>query len=288
MQTSAREESAVAGASQNATPRVAVVPSSFRGSQDHDGTRVSGLHDPRPLRSALTRVQVEGMLLKAVELSATRRGPIEALFGADDWVVVLCGAAPCLKVVEPLVAYLARRKAGARFTFSSTACDSICEPLSRACPNIRFEACNLSSEDKIEVPIPWTRGRRRTIPQTLQRCDKVISVAPLRTASPITPTLANYLGAVQSMEAAEAAVDLASVHPAEYTVVGGDCNILIAGAKPVAVDAIASAILGHDPQGVPCLALATRRGLGICDPDTIWIRGAEIADAARQLREARI
>lgn len=52
-------ESVTATATQNATPRVGVVLSSFAGAKEHDGTALKGLADPRPKDSDLTDVQLD-------------------------------------------------------------------------------------------------------------------------------------------------------------------------------------------------------------------------------------
>ncbi len=50
-------------------------------------------------------------------------------------------------------------------------------------------------------------------------------------------------------------------------------NVLLAGADPVAVDAVACRLAGGDPARVPWLRLCAERGLGQADPRQIRVRG---------------
>ncbi|HPT98134.1 MAG TPA: hypothetical protein PLU39_09715, partial [Armatimonadota bacterium] len=46
-------------------------------------------------------------------------------------------------------------------------------------------------------------------------------------------------------------------------------GLVVAGINPVHVDAIASLLMGHDPQVIPYLVVARERGLGESDPTRI-------------------
>ena len=277
------QESAIAGASQDATPRIGILLSSFRGSSEHDGSPISGLRDPQPVGAQLSAAQIDAMVRKAIELAETRKGRIQSYIEPEDWVLLLCGEIRRLEIVRSLLSYLAGKKAGARFTVARASCAGLCSELSRAYPGTRFEARDLASEVKIELPVPWTIDRRRLAPATLQRCDKVISIAQLG----IAPTFANYARFASPSAGAEAVVDVFSLHPPDFSFVWGERNVLIAGARPVSVDAVASAALGYKPAAVACLHNAYKRGLGILDIDSMWTRGNEIEEAAKALREER-
>lgn len=82
------EESATASATSDRTPQVGIVPSSFRGSSDHDGTEVKGLADPRPVDADLTSEQIDAMVRKAIELGRLRNGGLHTIIGPEDWVVI--------------------------------------------------------------------------------------------------------------------------------------------------------------------------------------------------------
>lgn len=81
------------------------------------------------------------------------------------------------------------------------------------------------------------------------------------------------------------------LHPAQFSVVDGSVagdgagprtmvprmrERLLAGADPVAVDAVGAALMGIDPLSVPYLALAHERGLGCADLDKINVVGGAV------------
>src|SRR5438034_8898472 len=69
-------DTVTATATQDKTPRVAIVLSSFKGSQDHDGTSVPGLSDARPRGAELTSGQLAAMVHRAIEIGDTRKGDL--------------------------------------------------------------------------------------------------------------------------------------------------------------------------------------------------------------------
>src|SRR5271157_356525 len=79
---------ATAGATEDTTPRVGIVVSSFTGSEDHDGSKIPGLADPSPVDAELSAGQIDAMLRKAISLGTTRRGGLTALVASDEWVVI--------------------------------------------------------------------------------------------------------------------------------------------------------------------------------------------------------
>jgi hypothetical protein len=54
-------------------------------------------------------------------------------------------------------------------------------------------------------------------------------------------------------------------------------NLLLAAADPVAIDAIASKLMGFDPLSIPFLRMAQERGLGVADPRDIELVGDEVS-----------
>src|SRR5439155_11838358 len=140
-QEKARQESVVAAASRDSTPRVGIVTSNFRGSEDHDGTKVSGLADPQPMSADLTQAQVGAMVVETIELGAPVKGGLGGILGQEDWVVIkpnivschglgpdtrdggahhpyLAGTVTDLRVIHALVEYMAEHKYGARITIA--------------------------------------------------------------------------------------------------------------------------------------------------------------------------
>jgi uncharacterized protein (DUF362 family) len=97
-------------------------------------------------------------------------------------------------------------------------------------------------------------------------------------------------------------IDLFSYHPADFALAGG-CwglegdgpdgpgassvhhNVVIAGARAISVDAVAAAVMGFNPAGLPFLALGDRKGFGTSELDAIWTRGNDIDEARRNFRK---
>jgi len=47
-------------------------------------------------------------------------------------------------------------------------------------PEIQFEIVDLNFDETVDLPVPGNPERNYKIPTTIQQCDRVISVAPLR------------------------------------------------------------------------------------------------------------
>ncbi len=253
------------------------------------------------------------------------------------------GSVTDIRVVRSLIAFLIANKCGARFTIAETLCE--CQPsgqsntevnawttdwggafgglsyqrmideFSQAHPSLDFELIDLRADRTIKSPVPGRvsessdSGHYYELPRTIQQCDRVISVAPLKTHPRlgVSLTLGNYLGIVpdgadrrqassleDSGKLAELAVDMFSYHPADYALLGGSwslengrskrCNVLVAGANALAVDTVGAALLGVDAKQAAALQLAGRRALSTQDLEAIWVRGNEI-DQAREALE---
>lgn len=97
-------------------------------------------------------------------------------------------------------------------------------------------------------------------------------------------------------------VDLASVLRPSLTVIDGiiageihetsgspvRMDLIIAGADPVAVDAVGAAVMGINPEEVDHLVLAERKGLGTCYLENIEIIGESIDKVKRKFRRSMI
>lgn len=362
------QESTTASATENATPIVAIVPSSFEGSQDHDGTAIEGLKDPKPVDADLTYEQLDAMLRKAIDLGGGREGGLKSIIAPDDWVVIKTNIETCyglgpetkdggahspyipgtvtdLRLIRSLLSYLAEGKFGRRFSivegsgewlpkerskspvdgwttdwggaFGGLTYAGIVEEFSKRYPELKFEIIDLNFDQTLPVPVPAgaaatqnTEGSYQ-IPKTIQQCDKVISVAPLKTHRTMGAilTIGNFLGIAPGSvygfpkeklmklgAADEVAVDMFGYHPAEFAVVGGcwgiegdgpsapggksvHYNVLIAGSSALAVDSVAASVMGFEPKKLKYLDLAELNGFGIWDTDSIWVRGKELEEA---------
>jgi uncharacterized protein (DUF362 family) len=369
-----RQEAATAAATRDSTPRVGIVSSDFRGSEDHDGTRVPGLEEPKPLDADLTREQIDKMVVRAIELSSPIKGGMGSIIGPEDWVVIkpnivscnglgpdvhdggahhqyLAGSVTDLRVIESLIQYLVERKCGARITiaegsgewlpknqsksptdgwstdwggaFGGLSYKKMVEQFTRRYPGIRFDIVDLNFDSAVDLPVQGkalARNNREgiySIPKTIQQCDRIISVAPLKTHTMTGVSLAikNYFGIGPGVRYGfpkdglhklgspnEVMLDLFSFHPADYAIVGGSWglegdgphapgarsihhNVIVAGPNAVAVDAVAASIMGFTPASLPYLLLAEKRGFGVADPDVIWIRGKDVEQVRKIFRK---
>ena len=100
----------------------------------------------------------------------------------------------------------------------------------------------------------------------------------------------------------EVMLDLFGFHPGDYAIVGGSWglegdgphapaansvphNVIVAGPNAVAVDVMASSIMGFEPASLPYLPMAEKRGFGEADPDVIWIRGKDVEQVRKIFRK---
>jgi uncharacterized protein (DUF362 family) len=58
-------------------------------------------------------------------------------------------------------------------------------------------------------------------------------------------------------------------------------DLIIAGADPVAVDAVCTAVMGFNPKNIGHITLAAENGLGVADLDQIVVEGERIADVQK-------
>src|SRR4051812_48724963 len=79
---------AVATATQDTTPRVGIVLSSFAGGKEHDDSTLPGLTVRKPTDADLDNDFIEAWVRKAIELGAPRSGDLSKIVGPEDWVVV--------------------------------------------------------------------------------------------------------------------------------------------------------------------------------------------------------
>jgi uncharacterized protein (DUF362 family) len=183
---------------------------------------------------------------------------------------------------------------------------------------VRIEIADLNFGDSLELPVPDRPSAAYTIAKAIQQCDKLISVAPLKTdaRTAVALTFSNYLGiapgskygfpktGLQKMGRPEdVVVDLFHYHPADYCILGGSFgvegdgpdgpgaasvhhNLLVAGTKAVSVDAVAAELMGYEPAKIPYLAAAEKRGaFGTADTVLVWTRGNEMEQARRAFRK---
>jgi hypothetical protein len=359
------EETAIASATFDATPRVAVVLSSFRGSSEHDGTPIAGLPDPRPIDADLDFAHIDAMVRKALELGAQRQGGLASIVGPEDWVVIKPAIPSCfglsrewtpgtvtdLRAIQSVMSFLIEHGCGKRITIAEGPADwlpmeksgkpvdgwttdwggtfdglsykKMIEGFSRRHPAIRFELLDLNFADFMEVPVSRRvlsathAPRTYFVPKAIQQCDKLVSMAPLKTdrMTCVSLSVKNYFGIAPGVKYGfpkrglekmgdpnEVMVELFSFHPADYAILGGSWgigagessvavpvsvhhNVIVAGANAVGVDAVGTAIMGFNPAKLPYLRNLARKGFGPANIDAIWTRGNEIEEARRDFRQ---
>jgi len=243
----------VTGATQDTTPRVGIVLSSFKQGEEHDGTPIKGLDDPQSPGATLTSAQIDAMVRKAIELGSTRAADLASTVEPEDWVVIKTHIPSCYgltpetkdggahrryipgsvvdpRIVRAVIAFLAERKRGLRFTvvegsaqwltvdrskslvdgwttewdgaFDGLSYRKMIEECSRRFPGVRCEIADLNFADSVELPGPGRALARNnqagvyTLPKIIPQCDRLITVAPLATdpASGVSLPIGNYLG----------------------------------------------------------------------------------------------
>ena len=246
-----QQDAVIAGATQDTTPRVGIVLSSFKEGEEHDGTKIEGLADPRPPGADLTAKQLDAMVRRAIDLAATRASEFHAMVDPEDWVVIkthiptchglgpetkdggahqphIAGAVTDPRIVRTVIAYLAERQRGMRFTvvegspqwlpaerskspvdgwstdwggaFDGLSYRNMIAELGARFPGARFEIADLNFADSLQLPVPRRALARNNpggaymIPKIIQQCDKLITVAPLKTdaSSGVSLSVKNY------------------------------------------------------------------------------------------------
>ena len=363
-----QEDAIIATATQDTTPRVGIVLSSFKDGEDDDGSKIAGLADPQPPAADLTAKQLDAMVRRAIDLAATRASEFHALVDPEDWVVIkthiptcyglgpetkdgsahqpyIAGSVTDPRIVRTVISYLAERKRGLRFTivegssqwlpmerskspvdgwstewggaFDGLSYRKLIAELTSRFPGVRFEIADLNFADSLEMPVPGKAlarnnpGGAYTIPKVIQQCDKLISVAPLKTdaSSGVSLSVKNYMGIAPGSKygfpkdallklgsADEVMFDLFGYRPADLAVLGG-CwgvegdgasvhhNLAIAGMKALCVDVVAATIMGFKVEELPFLALGEKQGFGTSNVDLVWTRGNEVKDARRAFKK---
>ncbi len=158
-----------------------------------------------------------------------------------------------------------------------------------------------------------------TVPTILLEADKVISLPAMKTHV-YGPTLGikNFVGALSprgrgtsSLSKGElfqfnpehGQVDIFTFHPADYTILQGfwgtegdgpqdgvniQHNIVVAGADPVATEAVGSVAMGYNPLDLELLYLAAIKGFGTFDLDRIEVVGRPVESIRHDYIKSRI
>lgn len=171
-----------------------------------------------------------------------------------------------------------------------------------------YEVVDLKKTKTVKVPVPGGRvlGEVVTFEMALEAA-AIISVPVMKThdQTDVTLSLKNLKGLVTDAEKRrihqlgvfEGTCDLVSLFKPAYAVVDGimaqeglgpvyglpvETGLVLAGRDLVAVDAVASQVMGFDPCEVRLLTAAAARGLGTLETDRIEVRGERVQDVRRR------
>ncbi len=216
------------------------------------------------------------------------------------WDLFLPGAVTSPRVVEGVIRAI-RKRAGRIYLVEA---DQVLVNIERALQQTRMvELCrrydvewvNLSRQpfvrvpvkdplalDALELPEILTRTRLVTIPVMKTHGKTTISGA-IKNQWGCLPTFRHNFHPVVN----EVLRDLATVLRPDLTVMDATvalegngpksgrpriCNLVLSGADPVAVDAVAARIMGLDPLSIRHLAVCQEAGIGCREPDAIDVR----------------
>lgn len=173
--------------------------------------------------------------------------------------------------------------------------------------------------DFTHEPYTWVKSKglanpEYAVPKVVTEATCIISVPALKTHSMtgVTVSLKNVAVGLMSgrvygffkyacphQKIPEWIIDVTSIFKINYTVVDGiwgmegngplsgepiERDLLIAGADPVAVDAVSTALMGFHPKNIDHITLAAKHGLGVADLDRIVVKGESIASAAKEFK----
>ena len=302
------EDTTIAGATQDPTPRVGIVLSDFKDSEEHDGTKIPGLKDPQPPGADLTAAQFEAWVRKAIDLGSRKSAEVYQVIEPEDWIVIKTQPRADPRIVRIVVSYFAEHKRGLRFTVVDRLAAGadwtpeyrkLAADLSAKFPRIRLELVDLKTTPMADVAVPDRPQATYSIPKIVQQCDRMITIAPLATDAKLGVSLsvANYANlTTKPITTDEGLIDLLSYRDADLALVGGTVgyeadgarvrhNVLISGMKAVAVDSIAATVMGFKSEDLPYLAMGEKRGFGSWDPDEIWVHGNDIDEAKREFKK---
>jgi len=167
---------------------------------------------------------------------------------------------------------------------------------------------DLNKDEFIEVhpPEPLALNKVRVAKTALESTIVSVPKLKLHRIATVTLSLKNMMGALASKGSmhrgrlSKNIADLASILTPSLAVVDGivgceghetsespvEMNLVIAGADPVAVDAVGASVMGIEPTDVKHLVLAEEKGLGTCDLEEITVIGEPVENVRRQFQRS--
>lgn len=168
---------------------------------------------------------------------------------------------------------------------------------------------NISKEKKIEIMLNGFHIESLHVPKTLFECNKLISVAKLKTHSAykMTCILKNQFGLVTKryksgyhVYMSEVLADLNRFYKPDLCIVDGivalegagptfgepvETGIILCGKDALAVDLVAAKIMGFDPDGIPYLKFAMKKGISrVKSLQDVEIVGEKLVNVQRDFK----
>ena len=171
--------------------------------------------------------------------------------------------------------------------------------------------------DFTHEPYTWVKSKglanpEYAVPKVVTEATCIISVPALKTHSMtgVTVSLKNVVVGFMSgrvygffkygcphQNIPDWIADVASMFKISYTVVDGiwgmegngplsgdpvEMDLIIAGADPVAVDSVCTAIMGFKPENIGHITTAAKHGLGVADLNNIIVEGESIESVTQE------
>ena len=185
--------------------------------------------------------------------------------------------------------------------------------------DLEKEGVKVELLDFTDEPCTWVKSKglanpEYAVPQVVTEATCIISVPALKTHSMTGITLGLKNVAVGLLagrvygffkygaphqKIPEWITDMCSIFKIHYTVVDGiwgmegngplngtpiNMDLIVAGADPVAVDSVCTAIMGFDPKNIVHITMAAQNGLGVADLSQIAVEGEKIASVAKPFK----
>ena len=221
------------------------------------------------------------------------------------------------KTVSTTIADMVREKGGrAIIAESAGVLDADTEPCFEATGYAKlreqgYELVDLKSKNipTVKVPIPGGKSLKEvTLPKIVLDAKLIITVPVMKThgSQGVTLGLKNMKGVLPDVTKkdfhrvfgiVQGVVDLMKVVKPGLSVIDGivameglgpmlgdpvELGTIVAGKDPVAVDAVAAAIMGFTPEEIPIIEAAGKEGIGVSDLNNIEIVGTLLKDVQRR------
>ncbi|MCS7112679.1 MAG: DUF362 domain-containing protein [Nitrososphaerota archaeon] len=179
--------------------------------------------------------------------------------------------------------------------------------IDRVAEKYGVDMVDLNRDEYIEADVPGGKALKKVRIAKTAIESAIVSVPKLKVhrLAVVTLSLKNLMGVVSPKGVMHGRlntkiVDLAMLLRPRLAVVDGiiggevhetahqpvEVGVVIAGLDPVAVDSVASMVMGIDPMDVPHLREAEARGLGVCDPRNIRVVGEKIEEVSIKFRRS--